>query len=77
MMNVLVVMPFKETHKEQIRLVDSFDINSNELEKVSEIVKTVLSSSPYLDKERVEKVTVAAENRARVLGNIINERSQK
>ena len=71
------VMPFKETHKEQIRLVDSFDINSNELEKVSEIVKTVLSSSPYLDKERVEKVTVAAENRARVLGNIINERSQK
>ena len=71
------VMPFKETHKEQIRLVDSFDINPNELEKVSEIVKTVLSSSPYLDKERVEKVTVAAENRARVLGNIINERSQK
>ncbi len=71
------VMPFKETHKEQIRLVDSFDINSNELEKVSEIVKTVLSSSPYLDKERVEKVTVAAENRARVLGNIINAKSKK
>lgn len=71
------VMPFKETHKEQIRLVDSFDINPNELEKVSEIVKTVLSSSPYLDKERVEKVTVAVENRARVLGNIINEKSQK
>ena len=71
------VMPFKETHKEQIRLVDSFDINPNELEKVSEIVKTVLSSSPYLDKERVEKVTVAVENRARVLGNIINEKSKK
>lgn len=71
------VMPFKETHKEQIRLVDSFDINSNELEKVSEIVKTVLSSSPYLDKERVEKVTVAAENRARVLSNIINAKSKK
>ena len=71
------VMPFKETHKEQIRLVDSFDINPNELEKVSEIVKTVLSSSPYLDKERVEKVTVAAENRARVLGNIINAKSKK
>lgn len=71
------VMPFKETHKEQIRLVDSFDINPNELEKVSEIVKTILSSSPYLDKERVEKITVAAENRARVLGNIINAKSKK
>ena len=71
------VMPFKETHKEQIRLVDSFDINPNELEKVFEIVKTILSSSPYLDKERVEKITVAAENRARVLGNIINAKSKK
>ena len=71
------VMPFKETHKEQIRLVDSFDINPNELGKVYEIVKTVLSSSPYLDKERVEKVTVAVENRARVLGNIINAKSKK
>lgn len=71
------VMPFKETHKEQSRLINSFNINCNELEKVHEIVKTVLSFSPYLDKERIEKVTVAVENRVHVLGNIINEKSKK
>lgn len=71
------VMPFKETHKEQSRLINSFNINCNELEKVHEIVKTVLSSSPYLDKERIEKVTLAVENRVRVLGNIINAKSKK
>lgn len=71
------VMPFKETHKEQSRLINSFNINCNELEKVHEIVKTVLSFSPYLDKERIEKVTVAVENRVHVLGNIINAKSKK
>lgn len=71
------VMPFKETHKEQSRLINSFNINCNELEKVHEIVKTVLSSSPYLDKERIEKVTLAVEDRVRVLGNIINAKSKK
>ena len=66
------VMPFKETHKEQCKLISSFNINAEALAKCAEIVNTVLSSSPYLEKERVEKVITAVENRARVFGNFIN-----
>lgn len=71
------VMPFKETHKEQCRLINNFNINCNVLAECAEIVNSVLNSSPYLDAERIEKITTAVENRARVLSNIISAKRKK
>lgn len=66
------VMPFKETHKEQCKLITGFAINYTALNKCPQIVNTVLSTSPYLDKERIAKVTTAVENRVRLLGSFIS-----
>lgn len=66
------VMPFKETHKEQYKLISSYNINYEALENCAQIVNNVLSASPYLDKDRVEKVTEKVANRSRILGNFIS-----
>lgn len=65
-------MPFKENHQKQQQLISSYNINYTALNQCAEIVNTVLSSSPYLDKDRIEKVTRSVENRARIMGNFIS-----
>lgn len=71
------VMPFRETHKEQCKLISSYNINYTALNTCHNIVNTVLSASPFLDKERVAKITVKVEDRARIMSNIINTKYKK
>lgn len=62
------VVPFKSSQQEQIKLVKSFKhIDDTKLKLCSKIVYDVLSTSPYLDKERVEKISRAVGNRTRLL----------
>lgn len=65
-------MPFKPTHKEQIKLLTKPNFNISSVAYCESIAKNVLLQSPYLDAERVERVSYAVGNRARVLENIIN-----
>ena len=68
------VVPFKSSQQEQIKLVKSFKhIDETRLNLCSDIVYDVLSTSPYLDKERVEKISIAVGNRARLLEHIIEK----
>ena len=69
------VVPFKSSQQEQIKLVKSFKhIDDTKLKLCSKIVYDVLSTSPYLDKERVEKISRAVGNRARLLEHIIEKK---
>lgn len=65
-------MPFKETHKEQRKLIFSYKLNYEALTECAETVHNVLNTSPYLDPERVEKITAAVDNRSRLLANHIS-----
>lgn len=65
-------MPFKETHKEQRKLIFSYKLNYEALTKCAETVHNVLNTSPYLNPERVEKITAAVDNRSRLLANHIS-----
>lgn len=65
-------MPFKETHKEQRKLIFSYNINYEAFTECAETVNNVLNTSPYLDPERVEKITAAVDNRSRLLANHIS-----
>ena len=71
------VMPFKESHKEQCKLIKNYNFNKDLLCKCPEIVNSVLSKSPYLDQERIEKITEAVENRTRIMGNYIQMKKRK
>lgn len=64
-------MPFKSTHKEQIKLLSKYNFDVSKLSKCEEIVRKVLSQSPYLDEVRVEKISNAVGNHARVLANVL------
>lgn len=65
-------MPFKQNHKEQIKLLTVPRFAVDRLQIVEGIVEDVLGQSPYLDADRVRRVTEAVGNRARVLANTIN-----
>ena len=65
-------MPFKATHKEQIKLLTKPNFNIAGIVNCESIVRNVLSQSPYLDKERAERISIAVGNKARVLENILN-----
>ena len=65
-------MPFKATHKEQIKLLTKPNFNIAGIVNCESIVRNVLSQSPYLDKERAERISIAVGNKSRVLENIIN-----
>ena len=68
------VVPFKSSQQEQIKLVSSFKhIDSGKLKLCADIVYAVLSASPYLDKERVEKISAAVGNRTRLLEHTIEK----
>lgn len=66
------VMPFKQNHKEQIKLLTAPRFAVENIEQAENIVKDVLGGSPFLDKDRVLRITEAVGNRARVLTNIIS-----
>ena len=66
------VMPFKQNHKEQIKLLAAPNFAVANINCSEKIVKDVLEQSPYLDKDRVNKIVEAVGNRARVLANIIS-----
>ncbi|MGM9582631.1 MAG: HipA domain-containing protein [Phascolarctobacterium sp.] len=65
--NNLPSMPFRETHTKQLQLVKNCSINIKALDECPEIVHSVLSQSPYLDKCRIELITLAVSNRVRGL----------
>lgn len=64
-------MPFKSTHKEQIKLLSGYNFNAENLSVCEDIVRDVLSQSPYIDDVRVERISNAIGNKARVLKNIL------
>lgn len=69
--------PFMLTQKQQIDLVQSFHVETKRLEQCEEVAKGVLEQSPFLSKERIEKICRYVGNRARVLSNYINARKKK
>lgn len=66
-------MPFKKNHKEQIKLVTSFNISEQSLKKCERIIKNELSKSPLLSPHRIDKISKYVGNRARLLENIISK----
>ena len=69
--------PFMLTQKQQIDFVQSFHIETKRLEQCEEVAKGVLEQSPFLSKERIEKICRYVGNRARVLSNYTNARKKK
>jgi len=65
-------MPFKQNHKEQIKLLAAPSFVAPNIEQAEAIVRDVLGQSPFLDADRVERIGEAVGNRARVLTNVIN-----
>ena len=66
-------MPFKKNHREQIKLVTSFNISEQSLKKCERIIKNELSISPLLSPHRIDKISKYVGNRARLLENIISK----
>ena len=64
-------MPFMKTQKEQIKLVKNFNITISKLKQCENIVRETFSQSPFLTKERINKIGKYVTNRARVLKNHI------
>lgn len=62
-------MPFKNTQKQQLALVRQCYVDKKNIDNCPELVEKVLSTSPYLDKERVQRITEAVADRARGLKN--------
>ena len=69
----LPAMPFKDTQKKQLALVKECLIDINGIDACAEIVQNTLSTSPYLDKERVTRISEAVANRARGLKNYLSK----
>lgn len=67
----LPAMPFKETQKKQLALVKQPCINEDALDDCQQLVESVLQASPYLDKERVQRISEALDSRARGLKNYL------
>lgn len=65
-------MPFKQNHKEQIKLLTAPSFATPNIEQAETIVRDVLGQSPFLDADRVERIGEAVGNRVRVLANVIN-----
>ena len=65
-------MPFKDTQKKQLALVKQCCLDEKNIDSCPAIVEKVLSTSPYLDKERVQRITAAVANRARGLKNYLS-----
>lgn len=61
-------MPFKKNNKEQIKLVKDINLDAGLLQKIPSIVYDGLSSSEYLEQNRVERIVAGVENRVRLLG---------
>lgn len=60
-------MPFKKNHKEQIKLVKDINLDADLLRNIPRMVRDVLSSSEYLEQNRVERIAAGVENRVRLL----------
>ena len=69
----LPAMPFKDSQKKQLTLVKECFIDINGIDACAEIVRNTLSTSPYLDKERVTRISEAVDNRARGLKNYLSK----
>ena len=69
----LPAMPFKDTQKKQLALVKECHIDINGIDACAEIIRNTLSTSPYLDKERIKRVSEAVANRARGLKNYLSK----
>lgn len=69
----LPAMPFKDTQKKQLALVKECFVDVNGIDACAEIVRNTLSTSPYLDKERVKRISEAVANRARGLKNYLSK----
>ena len=66
-------MPFKDTQKKQLALVKECVVDVNGIDACAEIVRNTLSTSPYLDQERVTRISEAVGNRARGLKNYLSK----
>ena len=66
-------MPFKDTQKKQFALVKECLVDINGIDACAEIVRNILSTSPYLDKERINRISEAVANRARGLKNYLSK----
>lgn len=65
--NALSAMPFMDTQKKQLGLVKQHCIDEENIDMCVTIVHDVLSGSPYLDKERVQRISEAVGKRVRGL----------
>ena len=70
---VLPAMPFKDTQKKQLALVKECLIDINGIDACVEIVRNTLSTSPYIDKKRINRISEAVANRARGLKNYLSK----
>ena len=66
-------MPFKETQSKQLALVKVCCINTESLDECAALVQDTLSTSPYLDRERIMRVSEAVGNRVRGLKNYLSK----
>lgn len=69
--NALPAMPFKDTQKKQLALVRQHCINEENIDMCAAAVHEVLSGSPYLDKERITRISEAVGSRVRGLKNYL------
>lgn len=63
----LPALPFKETQKKQLALVKRHCLNEARLNECQQLVEGALQASPYLDKERVQRISEAVGSRVRGL----------
>ena len=69
---------FKKNHKEQIKLVKSFDwLNAECLKKIPDICIQVYSQNPFMDEYRLNKLCKAMKVRVNYLEDIIMKEELK
>jgi hypothetical protein len=69
--------PFKNTHKEQIKLVDSFDwINFDALKDIDDECRELYKTSPFIDEQRCNSLCHALKQRVEMLEQIALEQNK-
>jgi hypothetical protein len=69
--------PFKDTHREQIKLVNNFSwYDKQKLVGISETIKEIFSNSDRIDTDRVNKIAESVEVRTKQIGKLCTEPSK-
>lgn len=73
-----IVNPFKNTHEEQIKLVNSFDwLDISKLNEIDEEFRELVRDSLFIDTARCDAICKALKQRISSLESLINDTARR